>query len=288
MAGLTREELTNLAVGLPIVTAIVGAAAGLALGFILGWTVKPERGPSDEQVARMAIDAFTPDQITFKCGQVRGEELQTANARIALLQAERNEFEGRVKRLQAELEAVASTPAPPSVPRDPGIAREASRLQRELDAARRQLDDVRQELARAEAEKAQLQQALVATTAQLERAEVALGQESARADRAEDEALSQAWQRFLGAAQLDICERGNRKKLGRCREDVTERLTAPMVRQAFSHCVRSRQATPAVALLPRGESLPRYAQFLDQESKVTHDWYVQLCDPTLPEARMGR
>lgn len=286
MSGLTRDELKNLAVGLPIVTAIVGALAGLGMGFALGWGLKPAL-VSDAQVAQMPLEAFTPDQIQFKCGQIKGEELENANARIRLLEDEKKTFERRVKALQAELEDVASKPAPVEGSRSGAVAARALQVQKELEEARRQLADVRTQLDAAQEEKRQLQAALATTTRQLQQTEVALEQQVGMTEEARENALGQAWWRFLGEAQLEICERGNRKKLGRCREEVEAHLQTGSLRRAFAHCVRSRQATPNVAKIERGASLPMFAQFLGEDSRVTKDWYVQLCDPTLPEAKMG-
>lgn len=281
MSGLTRDELANLAIGLPIVTAIVGALAGLGLGFGLGWGLKPA-----PQAQAQAAAAFTADQITFKCGQVKGEELKNATARIKLLEAERDEFTARVAALEAQLKEEAAPAAPVSAaaarPRQ-----DNSRLARELEAARRQLDDVQQQLGRAREEKRQLQEALRLTTVQLQQTEAALDLQIEKTEDAVDDAAAQAWWRFLGDAQLDICEKGNRKKLGRCREEVQAALGQAQIKRSFTHCVRSGQATPVVEVLPQGEVLPRHAQYLGEESRVTRDWVVRLCDPTLPEARMG-
>ena len=54
-----------------------------------------------------------------------------------------------------------------------------------------------------------------------ERAEEALEVQVQRTERAKEDALVNKWYRFLNDAQLSICERGNRKKLGQCRETVT-------------------------------------------------------------------
>jgi hypothetical protein len=277
MSGLTREELTNLAIGMPIVTAIVGALAGLGLGFGLGWALKPDPAPQEAAAA-----AFTADQITFKCGQVRGEELANANERIRLLETERESFRARVATLEAQLQRPA-----PSVSTTPRAADAQIAVRRELDEARRQLARVQAELSRAQAEKQQLQEALVATTARLEQTETALVEQVGRTEAAIDEAVGQTWWRFVGEAQLEICERGNRKKLGRCREEVQAALQVAEVQAAFTRCVRSGQARPAVEELEKGASLPRNARYLDESSRVTRDWVVRLCDPTLPEARMG-
>ncbi|MCA9494673.1 MAG: hypothetical protein KC621_32315, partial [Myxococcales bacterium] len=81
--------------------------------------------------------------------------------------------------------------------------------------------------------------------------------------------------------------KGNRKKLGNCREAVQASLMTNTRRDKFSHCVRSAQATPTVKELEKGQSMPDFSEYIDQEQKQTKDWYVLFCDPTLPEVNEG-
>jgi hypothetical protein len=200
--------------------------------------------------------------------QAKVEELDEANARIASLTAEAKERSTRVADLEAQLAKRGS----------------GGGVSRELEAARAELAQVKMELETVKAEKARLEVELRETVARLEETEEALEEQKELTTRAKEDALTNKWLRFLDEAQLDICERGNRKKLGNCRETVQAKLGQPGVRDKFAHCVRSKQATPSVHELERGESLPTYSVYIDQDDKITKDWYLQLCDPTLPEA----
>ncbi|MCB9677471.1 MAG: hypothetical protein H6737_20350 [Alphaproteobacteria bacterium] len=297
MPKLSRSELANLAIGLPIVTSIIGLLVGVGVGFGVGWAVKPKTvAPTDEQVARLQLDAFSADQIEFKCGQIRGEELKTANERISALERERDEYEQKVLALEAKLDTrrtkASSLAADTEGKRPAGITQQRATeleaeiydLQRQLNGARDQLASVTRQLFQAEEEKRQLTEALVATSTRLRETETQLAVQVGKTEEAKEDAMSQKWWRFLADSQLEICEKGNRKKMGRCREEVQSYLKTTQIRNKFVHCVRSEQATPAVAYLDAEDTMPRFAQFMDQENKVVRDWYVQLCDPTLPEA----
>lgn len=300
MAKLSRDELANLAIGLPIATAIIGGLAGIGLGFAFGWVVKPNAGPSDEQVARMTLNAFSPDQIDFKCGQIKGEELANANERIAALVQERELYEKKVLELEATL-ATKTEAAPkgggsgsvPGMSRDQAAELNARAaefeararvLADELEMARNQLATVTRQLTEARDEKRIIEEALVRTATMLADTEQKLEVQVTKTQFAENDAMQQKWWRFLADAQLSVCEKGNRKKLGACRETVQARLSERTTQQRVIHCVRSKQATPTVNELEKDAKLPRYAVYIDQENKVTKDWYIQLCDPTLPEA----
>lgn len=296
MPKLSRSELANLAIGLPIMTAIIGLLTGLGAGFGLGWAVKPRGGPTNDQVAKLTLDAFSADQIEFKCGQIKGVELANANERISALEKERDEYEQKVLALEEKLGTTRSKSASLSQggtsKRPAGITAARARelesqvfdLQAQLNGARNQLASVTRQLSQAEQEKRQLQDALVATSARLVQTEGQLAVQVGKTEEAKLDAMSQKWWRFMSDSQLEICEKGNRKKMGRCREAVQSYLKTTQMRNKFRHCVRSEQATPSVQYLGRDETLPRFALFLDQDSKISRDWYVQLCDPTLPEA----
>lgn len=300
MPKLSRGELTNLAIGLPIATAIIGALAGIGLGFAIGWILKPGGGPSDEQVERLTLEAFSAAQIDFKCGQIKGEELKNANERIAALEQERTLYEQKVIELEQQLETKkvakstgGGTQGGGSVSRQreaelnaraEELERQAASLRNELEMARNQLATVTRQLSEAQEEKRVLQEALVKTSTELAVTKQELVVQVDKTKAAESDAMQQKWWRFLGEAQLSVCEKGNRKKLGRCREKVQELLNDRQTRGKVLHCIRSKQATPTVRELAKNTNLPRYAMFLDEDDKITRDWYIQLCDPTLPEA----
>lgn len=299
MPKLSRSELANLAIGLPIVTSIIGLLVGVGLGFGAGWAAKPTPAgnPTDEQVAKLTLDAFSAEQIEFKCGQIKGEELATANERIAALERERDEYEKMVLDLESKLdsraaqqsrlaEATEGTKRPPKLTqqRADELESQIAQLSTELDQARNQLASVTRQLSVAEDEKRQLQEALVATSSRLRETEEQLEVKIGEAEEAKIDATEQKWWRFLADSQLEICEKGSRKKMGRCREAVQSYLKTNVVRNKFVHCVRSNQAVPAVDFLDRDETMPRFAEFMNQDDRIVRDWYVQLCDPTLPEA----
>ncbi|MEZ4318276.1 MAG: hypothetical protein R3F61_12270 [Myxococcota bacterium] len=297
MPKLSRSELANLAIGLPIVTSIIGLLVGVGVGFGLGWGVKPRTvAASDAQVAELGIDAFSADQIQFKCGQIRGEELKNANERISALEKERDEYEQKVLALESKLEETsakrsslassseAKRPAGITAARADELESQIFDLKAQLNGARDQLASVTRQLSQAEDDKRQLQEALVVTSTRLRETESKLAYQAGKTEEAKQDAMSQKWWRFIADSQLEICEKGSRNKMGRCREAVQSYLKTTPIRNKFVHCVRSEQATPAVAYLDNEDTMPRFAQFIDQDNKIVRDWYVQLCDPTLPEA----
>jgi hypothetical protein len=128
---------------------------------------------------------------------------------------------------------------------------------------------------------------LTQTKQQLAKTEEALVDQKEETTRAKEDALVNKWYRFINEAQLSICEKGNRKKLGACRETVENTLMNNVRRDKFAHCVRSAQASPTVRELAKGESLPDFSEMIDEEAKQTKGWYVLFCDPTLPEKTDG-
>ncbi len=255
---------------LPFATALASLALGAVLGFAIAWIAKPAH-TVEVPVPRN----LTPAELEAACAPAIADtarDLEEAHEKVRTLTSTVATKEAKVAELEAEM------------------ARRAERgraLVAELERAKAELAEVKQQLEEAVAEKERLYEELTVTTAKLEATEVALEEQKRKTERAQEDALTNKWYRFINDAQLEICERGNRKKLGRCRETVQEKLMVPEIRDKFAHCVRSRQATPMVREIERGSSLPEFAQWIDQEDKITKDWYIDLCDPTLPEAEDG-
>ena len=157
----------------------------------------------------------------------------------------------------------------------------------ELAQAKKDLAEARAELEIAHQEKEQLVVELTQTKEQLSKTQEALVDQKEQTTRAKEDALVNKWYRFMNDAQLNICEKGNRKKLGNCREAVEASMMTNVRRDKFAHCVRSGQAVPTVRELQKGESLPDFSEMIDEEVKQTKGWYVLFCDPTLPEKTDG-
>lgn len=245
--------------------ALSGLVAGGA-GFAGGWLAHPEPAP----VAVTPVPEVTaPEEPATDPLQ---EELTIAQARVAELERTVATREGEVDELKARVARGADA---------------GNTLRARIAALEAELADTRQALAVAESEKQQLLVQLRDTTSQLEQREAELALAVAQRDDAREQALYNRWNAFLQNAQLEICDKGNRKKLGNCRETVHATLTADARRDRYAHCIRSGQAEPSVAEAGRTD-LPEHAEMIDEDAKQTRGWYVEFCDPTLPEANDGR
>jgi hypothetical protein len=232
---------------------------------VLTWVVVPA---SEVMVPRdltlSEIQAVCEPSVTEK-----EEAIETLETQTEQLRAKVADRQAKVKELESEM---------------------AQRSQRgralvaELERTKSELEQAKMELAVAEAEKRRLAAELTVTQDRLASTEEALDDQITSTAIAREDALANKWHRFLNDAQLDICEKGNRKKLGTCREAVLAKLSRGEVQNAFSHCVRSRQATPGVLELEDEGAMPTFTYWINQEDRVLRGWAVHLCDPTLPEA----
>jgi len=255
-------------VALPFVAILISVIVSSVLGAGIAWTLKPaERVPTPRELTAAELEAACAPAIADKA---RG--LEEAHEKVRNLTSDVASKEAKVAELELEMTKRAER----------GRA-----LVAELERAKSELEEMRVELAEAVEEKERLFVELTVTTAKLEETEEALDDQIIKTERAQEDALTNKWYRFINDSQLEICERGNRKKLGRCRETIQAKLLEPETRDRFAHCVRSRQATPVVREIEKDSSLPEFAAWIDQEDKITKDWYIDLCDPTLPEAEDG-
>ena len=245
---------------------IVGLLAGVMLGFLV-WSGSKETVLVPQQMSNEEIDALCSPYVDEAVGEA-ADELTVAQERVATLQDDVFSKERQVAELEAEMARRAE--------RGRSLVAEVETLRAQLEEARAELTTLKQELATAVEEKEAL-------FVQLRFTEEQLAEQRVETYVAREDALSFKWQTFLTASQLEVCEKGGRRRMGRCRETVTEKLAT--FRTEFEHCIRSGQEMPGLAEADRNqETLPVFAKWLDQDERITRDWYVLLCDPTLPEA----
>jgi predicted nucleic acid-binding Zn-ribbon protein len=167
-----------------------------------------------------------------------------------------------------------------------GAGKSAS-LKKELAAKTEELESLRAQLNTALAEKVRLEADLVVSREEtrIAKDETLVAQGETRI--AQGQTVDARWDGFVSDAIVSICEKGNRTKLGKCKEEVRASLTAQRSAQ-FKQCVGSLQAQPRLVRMEdkvKDPVMPRWSEWLDQESTFTKDkWYVTFCDPTLPEA----
>ena len=269
--GGSKPKTDYLTLALPFVVGGVALAAGALVGVAGGYVIGVNQTPD----ADVAANVVSADDITFAkvCAPIREEaetRIEGLNGDIRNLELDIEQRQAKVAELEAEMDKRA----------DRGRA-----VWKELQETREQLAMAMQQKEALEVEKAELVLALTRTEEKLEKTEVALGDQVELTEHYRFESLDHNFDRFVHESQLAICERGNRKKLGNCRQAVQDLLVAAQVQDKFRHCVRSGQETPAVRELGKDEAgLPQFSQWMNQKDRIVKGWYVHLCDPTLPEA----
>jgi len=260
------SNVKSLALAGPAALAVlagVGAVTTL-VGFGTGWMM---HGDTEVEVMRAPTDAELEAACAPELEPVE-DDLAEAQTRVAQLERESAQKEGRVKELEAKIARGAEV---------------GKEMRAELARLKSELAETQEALRVAEEEKQVLLAELTETKVELEETQEALVVARDERDEAREDALFNRWTDFLKEAQLEICDKGNRKKLGNCREVVMETLAVDARRDAFAHCIRSGQAEPLVHEMERGQVLPQYASMLDEDVRQVKGWYVEMCDPTLPE-----
>lgn len=248
---------------LTVVTSLaVGAIGGAALTFFLARqppeVVHEVRPPTAAELQVACAPIVEQTAKSIEEAQAKVDNLET---RVAAKSAQVQEMQDEMNRRAASGKLLVA---------------ERNALQKELDRAQSELTSLTAKLAAAVEEKEALVVELMVT-----KQELVVKKEEARVAR--NDSLENKWVTFKARAQLAMCEKGRRKKLGKCREKVESELNGELGRK-YVHCIRSGQSVPSLHELGKNETLPQFAEYLDQESKVTHNWYILLCDPTLPEA----
>ena len=258
-------------------TAVATTLFGLGVGVAIGWSAKPAAPEPTAPQYDLADIRF--QQACLPMVAETTTRMEALNVQIDDLQRDLAAKRAEVAALETRAAARARHGASAG---ELSAAREAlAQLTLQLEALQTEKEDLVAQLTRTQAQLADAETAVVETRAAYEEQVVAT-----RA--AEDDAATSKYGRFLADAQLAICEKGGRKKVGDCRATVSARLQQAALQDDFYQCVRSGQATPVVAFAEGRAALPAHSAYLRPGDKVLDGWYVTLCDPTLPEARLAR
>jgi len=256
---------TNAKIMAPFAAAAaIGAVALGLVGFAAGYTVK---SPDLKEIQRAPTEA----ELEAACApdiEAVEDELGTAQAKVSELERTKIEKERQVNELETRIARGAEV---------------GKALRAELAQVKAELAETQEKLVIAEEEKAMLIVELTDTKEELEDTKVELVATRGQRDEAREDALYNRWTDFLHGSQLEVCEKGSRKKLGNCRQAVMASLDGPARQNRFAHCIRSGQAQPMVREMEKGAALPEFSEMMDEEVKQVKGWYVEFCDPTLPE-----
>ncbi len=147
-----------------------------------------------------------------------------------------------------------------------------------------EIEDLKTRLTEAEGERDQLLNELKLTVQALDEQIEKTEQAKEVARKYKRRSVENLWSAFSAEAKVKICDRGSRRRHLKCHESV-EMALKPRVQDRFQECVNTFQATPLLLQAEKDEELPMFAEKLDDENRfLKKGWYIQYCDPTLPEA----
>ena len=266
--GLPWSSMGLVALMVPIAAASVGLMVGLGLGGAAGYLAA-----TGEHAEEQFVQEITTDAVKF--GEVCAPVIQEAETELALMNTKLDTLETDIADRQQRVDELRDEMAK----RDENGAR----FWREFQQAKEALAQITQERDMLVVAKDQLVEQLTKTVEKLAITEERLEETIEVAEEYRYESIHQNFDRFVNESQLQVCERGNRKKLGKCREIVTNILTQPDVKGKFNHCLKSGQATPNVLEQLDDTPMPQFSFYLNEDDRVVKGWYLLLCDPTLPE-----
>lgn len=262
----------NMSWVLPLATAVIALLLGSVvggLGVIAWWRATP---PQVETETVVQLRDLTDDELENMCNLFLTDTLAT----LTEAQAKVVDLEDKVQLKEAQIADMERTADQRS---------EAGRkMYAELQAARAELLTLREELDLAVAQKEEALVELERTVEELRKTEDELVETQGKLTVAQRDVLDNRWRGFVQNVQLEVCEKGRRGKMERCREAILAALDSEL-EQNFRYCIRSGQAVPGLREASKDmEDLPEYSQWLNEDERLIRGWFVTLCDPTLPEA----
>jgi predicted nucleic acid-binding Zn-ribbon protein len=267
MMGLVLGALTLLTLGMGIGYG-VNAMTHDAVKVVMSEPTVILQELSDEEISELCADE-TRDERTALTG---------SQARVDSLQEQLAQTETELDNLRAQAAKGRARSAETSA--------KYLEMEQKLDEAESAIEDLTMRLAMAEAERddalIELKKTVVALNVQIKETETA--RKTAR--KYKRQSVRNLWAAFVAEGKVAICDRGSRKRHAKCHTAVDEALSAE-VKDRFTHCVNSNQATPALTKGDKKTDLPMFANMLSEDNRFTNKgWYIQFCDPTLPEAGM--
>ncbi len=258
---------------------ILGIGAGYALHSFLADPVEvivSEPTVIKENLTAEEIAAFCEDEVKDERAS-----LGTAQDKVTDLQSRLDAREAELATMKKEAESKKAAA---------GAA--WAEMKKKVEALEAEVATLETQLEAAETERDELLVELKETVVALEKQIKETQKQKERGDKYKAESHQNLWTTFAAEAKVNICDRGTRKRHEKCHDAVTEALAKSSVQNKFLDCVDTNQATPVLVQADRDDrksnSLPPFAQWLDDDSRFTNKgWYVQFCDPTLPEANIG-
>jgi hypothetical protein len=246
--------------------------AAVLVGVAIGYSVAP--GPEVAPPPPPPAECPKPSDAeldTLCAGRAPSdrEALVFAQTQVDTLSAQLSAKESELKAALAEADRAGDQ-------KDALVAK-ARKLEGEIST-------IRAQLTKATTERDQLATELKEALAKLDDATLATDAARTEARTWQGRSAEAHWSRFVAEAKVEICDRGTAKKHESCHSAVDTALGRP-IKEGFQRCVGTGQAVPTLGQLEKNQKLPAHAVAL-QEDKAFPDkgWFVQLCDPTLPEA----
>jgi chromosome segregation ATPase len=251
--------------GLPLMISILGMAAGYMLHMV---TAQPEI-ITDTVIIKQEL---TQDQLALLCTDEVADErdaLRDAQAIVADLESQLGNYEEEVQKLKSAAKKGKAG---------------AVAAQKKWRAMESEIVELKTRLAQAEEERdvalEELQETVVALNQQIKETRKAKNE----VRRYKDLNTKHSWESFVANAKIAICGElwvSGRGRQRRCNEAVQEALT-PEIKTRFATCVDSYQSTP-LFLRKETDDLPSFTVSLPKNRFTKNKWYIQFCDPTLPE-----
>ena len=257
------------------VAIVLGAVLGIGGARLLEYYQNPEvfERPEGELSRAELIAKLDSSEAAYatllaegmKKEQVQQTEIDAAGKKVTDLQTQVTTKQDELKVLELKVKKSQG---------------KSAALKKELEEKVAELEGLQAQLTTALAEKAVLEQDLVVS-----REETQVARSETR--QAQDETTDAKWDGFKSEAIVTICEKGNRNKLAKCKEEVRTAMNTDRAAR-YKACVNTGQAAGRLTKVDakvKDPQLPKWSEWLDQDSSFTKNaWYITFCDPTLPEA----
>jgi len=258
--------------GIPLVIAILGIGAG----YMVHDVVNPDDARTvvtiEEENVETVKEDFTAEELALLCAEdVNAERDQLKNK-----QAEVNDLKAQLASKTKALDALEA--------KNKKRSKGAAKARAEREAMEEEIANLQLRLETAETERDDALKELEQTVRELNVQIRETKKAKREAARYKDRNTMNSWESFSANAKIAVCGElwvSGKRRNKRCHDSVTD-ILGPDVKRKFEACVDTYQSTP-LFLRIANKNLPSHAMRIPKNSFTKNRWYIQFCDPSLPE-----
>jgi len=257
--------------GIPLVIALLGIGAGYMVNDVMNEDARTVVTITADNVETVK-DNFTEDELAL----LSADGVNAERDKLKKKQAEVDDLKAQLATKTQALETLEK--------KNKKRSKNAKKASEERKAMEAEIEELKARLMTVETERDDALQELEQTVRELNVQIRETKKAKREAARYKDLNTMNSWESFSANAKIAVCGElwvSGKRRNKRCHDSVTD-ILGPDIKRKFEACVDTYQSTP-LFLRVKNKNLPGHAMRIPKNNFTKNKWYIQFCDPSLPE-----